>query len=67
MKRQDLERLFGLLQTRDIPGTPEQLQLLYIRLGELAEMNGREWVRRHRESLLRQWAAAIGRDAPPRS
>lgn len=67
MKREDSERLFDLLQTRDIPGTPEQLQLLFVRLGELAKMNGREWVGRHRESLLRQWAVAVGRKDPPRS
>jgi hypothetical protein len=60
MKPQDLERLFSLLKTRDIPGTPEQLQLLFIRLGELTEINGREWIIRHRERLLSQWAAALG-------
>ena len=60
MKLQDQEAVLRLLRTREIPGTPEQLELLRIRLGELAEINGREWVLRHRERLLNQWAAAIG-------
>ena len=60
MKTQDQEALFRLLRTREIPGSPEQLHLLFIRLKELTEINGREWVHRHRERLLRQWAAAIG-------
>ena len=60
MKLQDQEALFRLLRTREVPGTPEQLELFCIRLEELAEINGREWVFRHRERLLKQWAVAIG-------
>jgi hypothetical protein len=57
------ERIARLLGTRDVPGTAEQLELLAIRLQELCALNGRDWVRRHRDRLLRQWAAAIDSDA----
>ena len=63
-KQLPLETLFQLLQTRDIPGTPEQIALLCIRIGELADINGRDWVSRHRERLLKQWSTAIGHATP---
>jgi hypothetical protein len=56
-----IESLCQLLGKRDIPGTPEQLERLSIRLQELAELNGAEWVAGNRERLLKQWSAAIGR------
>lgn len=60
MEKTALDTLIGFFHTREIPGTPEQLELLSVRIGELSEINGREWVRRHRDRLLRQWEAAIG-------
>jgi len=59
-KNTAIERICLLLGTRDVPGTPEQLEMLSIRLQELAELNGPEWVARHRDRLLSQWATAIG-------
>ena len=43
-------------------GYSDDQHLLCIRLKELAEINGHEWIYRHRERLLRQWAAAIDHD-----
>ncbi len=65
MRSQDLEALFRLLQTREIPGTEEQLQRLFIRLEELGGINGREWIERNRDCLLRQWAALVGQGRGP--
>lgn len=59
-KNTAIERICLLLGTRDVPGTPEQLEMLSIRLQELAELNGPEWVARHRDRLLNQWSTAIG-------
>lgn len=53
------EKIARLLDTREVPGTAEQMELLSIRLQELAALNGRDWVRRHRKRLLKQWTAAI--------
>ena len=59
-KNKAIERICLLLGTRDVPGTPEQLEMLSIRLQELAELNGPEWVARHRDRLLSQWSTVIG-------
>ena len=49
------EDLYTLLDTRHIPGTPDQLAKLATRIGELVEINGPQWVRQHRQLLLAQW------------
>jgi hypothetical protein len=53
------DRLKCLLETDSIPGSPEQLRKLCVRLGELVEMNGEGWVRENREALLEQWSALV--------
>jgi len=50
-----LEKVLNLLGTTRILGSPEQLDALCIRIGELAEMNGEEWVRQNRQRLIDQW------------
>lgn len=52
-------KVYDLLNTRQIAGNPEQLRKFCIRIGELAEINGEDWVRRHRQQLLREWEYAI--------
>ena len=54
-----LSKLYELLGTPHIAGTPEQLQKLCIRIGELAEMNGEGWVRSNRRLLLKEWEYAL--------
>jgi hypothetical protein len=54
-----LDQLYGYLGTRDIPGDPEALERLATRGAELADMNGRSWVRANRQILLMQWQLAI--------
>jgi hypothetical protein len=54
-----LDRLYAYLGTREIPGEPEALERLAIRLEELAAMNGANWVRANRQILLMQWQMAL--------
>ena len=53
------KKLFDLLGSRDIPGTPEELKLLAVRIRELIELNGEQWVRENSQRLLSEWAYAL--------
>ena len=53
------EKLYDLLGTRDIHGTSEELKILCVRVKELLEMNGEEWVRENRQKLLSEWEYAL--------
>ena len=55
MSELSLENVFGLLRTRDIPGTAAELKMLCVRIGELVELNGDEWVAENRQKLLEEW------------
>jgi hypothetical protein len=55
-----LDRLYAQLGTRDIPGEPEALERLAIRVAQLATLNGEDWVRANRNILLMQWRIALG-------
>ena len=50
-----LEKLYDLLGTREIPGSEKGLQVLCIRVGELVELNGENWVKKNRQKLLQEW------------
>ena len=56
-----LEKVCELLGTTEIPGNAKELQVLRIRLGELLELNGEDWVRDHRQMLLEQWQCVMER------
>ena len=36
-------------------GSDKELKLLCIRIGELVELNGEDWVKESRQSLLDEW------------
>ncbi len=55
----DQKRVHELLGTREIPGSPEQLEILRMRLQELAGLNGEEWITANREQLLQEWECII--------
>jgi hypothetical protein len=59
MNRLPDQKLYQLLGTSMLPGTPQQLEKLFVRLSELAAINGEEWIRRNRSELLAQWEAAV--------
>ena len=48
-------KVSDLLGTHKIPGSENELKILRIRIGELAEMNGEDWVRQNRQKLLDEW------------
>jgi len=59
MKTLPRETVYHLLGTRNIPGTAEEVQKLSIRISELVEMNGQDWVIENRDRLLQEWVFAV--------
>ena len=59
MKALPPETVYRLLGTRRIPGNDVELQKLFLRISELAEMNGEEWIVQNRERLLSEWEFAV--------
>ena len=55
MKPLSLETVFKLLGTQNIPGSPKELEILCIRISELAELNSEEWIRENRQKLIDEW------------
>ena len=53
------EKALQLLETDEIPGRPSQQEKFFIRILELAEVNGEDWVRAHRRILIEQWNQAL--------
>jgi hypothetical protein len=54
-----LEKVRELLGTTEIPGNEKELQILRIRMGELLELNGEDWIRENRQMLLEQWSCVV--------
>jgi hypothetical protein len=54
-----LEKVHELLGTTTIPGNAKELQALAVRMGELLELNGEDWVRENRRMLLDQWQRVV--------
>ena len=50
-----LEKVFDLLGNRQIPGSAKELEKLCIRIRELVDANGEDWVRENRQELLLEW------------
>ena len=50
-----IETLSALLESKDLPGTPEELAILGQRIDELIRLNGKQWVIDHRQQLIREW------------
>jgi hypothetical protein len=55
MKPLALEIVFKLLGTQNIPGSPKELEILCIRISELVEVNGEDWIRENRQMLIDEW------------
>ena len=56
-----LEKVCELLESEEIPGTPEQVAILCVRIRELTRMNSENWVRRNRKKLLDDWQYLLDR------
>ena len=59
MEELSLERVFDLLHTREIPGSAGELKKLCIRIRELVELNGEDWVVENRQKLLDEWSYIV--------
>ena len=55
MKLLSLQTMFKLLGTQNIPGSKQELEILCIRISELAELNGEQWIRENRQKLIDEW------------
>ena len=55
MNELSLEKVFDLLGKDDIPGSDKELEKLCIRIRELVEANGEDWVKENRHLLLAEW------------
>ena len=55
MKPLSLEIVFKLLGTQNIPGSPRELEILCIRITELLQLNGEDWIRENRQKLIDEW------------
>jgi hypothetical protein len=55
MKSLTLEKVYALLDTRDIPGSEKELVILCTRVTELVRLNGEKWVEENRQKLLDEW------------
>ena len=59
MKELSLDSVFDLLNTREIPGSADELKKLCIRIRELVELNGKDWVVENRQKLLDDWSYIV--------
>ena len=55
MKPLSLEIVFKLLGTQNIPGSSRELEILCIRITELVQLNGEDWIRENRQKLIDEW------------
>ncbi len=55
MKTLNLEDVYTLLDTRNIPGSEKEQKKLCIRITELVRLNGEKWVQENRQKLLDEW------------
>ena len=55
MKPLSLETVYRLLGTQNIPGHAKELEILCIRISELVEFNGEDWIRENRQKLIDEW------------
>jgi hypothetical protein len=54
-----IENVLALLDREKIAGSPEELEVLCTRIGDLVRMNGEAWVRANRERLRREWESIV--------
>ena len=59
MTELSLKKVKKLLGTQDISGSERELKILCVRIRELVEMNGEEWIRQNRGKLLKQWEFVV--------
>ena len=55
METLNLEKVYTLLNSRNIPGSEKELNKLCTRITELVRLNGEKWVQENRQKLLDEW------------
>ena len=55
MEPLSLEIVFKLLGTQNIPGSPKELEILCVRITELVQANGENWIIENRQKLIDEW------------
>ena len=55
MAELSLKSVCDLLGTNNIAGSEKELEILCIRIGELLEVNGKDWILHNRHKLLSEW------------
>jgi hypothetical protein len=58
-------RACDLLGTQNLSGSGKELAMLRIRIRELVELNGEQWVKENREKLLNEWKFIVGQKLIP--
>ena len=61
MTELSLEKVKDLLETKDLPGSENELKVLCVRIRNLADMNGEGWVRQNCKKLLDEWDYIVRR------
>lgn len=60
-RQMEIKMIAALLNSEDLPGTPEELAILGTRLEELIRRNGRQWIIDHRRTLIAEWTLIVDR------
>jgi hypothetical protein len=55
MAELSLGKVNDLLGTQNLPGSEKELKILRVRIRELVDVNGEDWVRQNRKKLLDEW------------
>ncbi|MGD9364597.1 MAG: acylphosphatase [Desulfobacteraceae bacterium] len=63
MKALSPEKLKKVLNVSHLDGTPDQIRILAVRVGELINLNGHAWVEAQAPQLLAQWALILERNS----
>ena len=59
MAELSLVKVNDLLGTQKLSGSEKELKLLQVRIRELVDVNGEDWVRQNRKKLLDEWDCIV--------
>ena len=60
-----LGKVTELLGTQKLPGSDKELKILRVRIRELVDMNGEDWVRQNRKKLVDEWEHIVRKKIIP--
>jgi hypothetical protein len=65
MAKLSLGKVNDLLGTQKLPGSEKEIKILRVRIRELVDMNGEDWVRQNRKKLLDEWDCIVRKKIIP--